>query len=102
MPAIATGKFTAMNMDTTTPRTVVTGLTHIRSLTVFNPITGVGDPGGVAFTTDQYQGDTPGAFIFNDGQQVIGLTINNDGSFTASHKAFQRTGQTYYWEARGD
>ncbi len=101
MPAIATGKYTAVNMDTSTPRTSHSGLTHIRSLTVFNPVVATGDPGGVAYTTDQLQADTPGAFIYDGAQQALGLAISG-GSFTLTHKAFNRAGQTYYWEARGD
>ncbi|MBN1771622.1 MAG: hypothetical protein JXB32_10190 [Deltaproteobacteria bacterium] len=101
MPAIVTGKFTAVNMDTSTPRTIDTGMTHIRALTIVNPITAAGDFGGVVYTTDQLQADTPGAFLYDGAHQVLGLTIVG-GMFTLNHKAFQRTGQTYYWEARGD
>ena len=101
MPAIATGKFTAVNMDTTTPRTINTGLSNIRSLTILNPSTVTGEFGGLAYTTDQLQGDVPGAFVYDGAHQAVGLAITA-GSFTINHKAFQRAGQTYYWEARGD
>ncbi len=101
MPAIATGKFVAMNTDTTAPRTINSGLTHIRSLTILNPIATSGDFGGVAYTTDQLQADAPGAFVYDGAHQALGLTITG-GSFSLTHKAFQRVGQNYYWEARGD
>ena len=98
---IATGKFTAVAMDTPTPRTINTGLTHIRSLTIVADIRGM--PPQVLYTQDQIQGDRPGRFL-NQTQSkwAAGLVINSDGSFTANHEIFKRPGATYYWEARGD
>lgn len=99
--AIVTGKFTAVAMDTPTARTVNTGLTHIRSLTIVVDVRSM--PPQVIFATDQIQADSPGRFL-NQTQSkwATGLTINRDGSFTLSHEIFKRPGATYYWEARGD
>lgn len=98
---IATGKFTAVAMDTSTPRTINTGLTHIRSLTIVADIRGM--PPQVLYTQDQIQGDRPGRFL-NQTQSkwATGLAINSGGSFTLSHEIFKRPGANYYWEARGD
>jgi hypothetical protein len=101
MPAIVTGKFTVVMMDTTNPRTINTGMTNIRALQIVNPITAAGEFGGVAYTTDQLQQDVPGAFVYNGAYQAVGLPIVG-GTFTLNHRAFQQVGQTYYWEARGD
>jgi hypothetical protein len=98
--SVATGKFTAVAMDTPTPRTIRTGLTHVRSLKIYVrvPTSSVAE---TASTTDQIQGDLPGSFIYQ-GRWLRGLTINPDGSFTASNDMFKRPGVTFYWEAFGD
>lgn len=97
MPVIATGKFVA----TAGPQTINTGLTNILALKIFNPITVAGEFGVVAYTTDQLQSDVPGAFLYDGAYQAIGVNIVG-GTFTLNHKLFQRVGQTYYWEARGN
>ena len=96
--SVVTGKFVAVAMDTSTPRTIDTGLTHVRSLTIvlFDPRS----PAVTAYTTDQIQADRPGAFL-NDRKWDKGLTIVG-GTFTVSNALFKRPGIAYYWEARGD
>lgn len=96
--SVATGKFVAVAMDTSAARTIDTGLTHVRSLTivVFDPRS----PGVVAYTTDQIQAERPGFFL-NDRKWDKGLSIAG-GTFTVNHALFKRPGITYYWEARGD
>lgn len=96
--SVVTGKFVAVAMDTSTPRTINTGLTHVRSLTIvlFDPRS----PAVTAYTTDQIQADRPGAFL-NDKKWDKGLAITG-GQFTMNHALFKRPGVSYYWEARGD
>ena len=98
--SVATGKFTAVAMDTPTVRTIRTGLAHVRSLKIYVrvPSSSIAE---IASTTDQIQGDTPGAFIYQ-GKWQRGLAFNSDGSFTASNALFKRPGVTFYWEAFGD
>lgn len=98
--SVATGKFTAVAMDTPTVRTIVTGLTHVRSLKIYArvPSSSIAE---IASTTDQIQADLPGSFIYQ-GKWQRGLTINPDGSFTASNALFKRPGVTFYWKAFGD
>lgn len=98
--SVATGKFTAVAMDTAAVRTIDTGLTHVRSLKIFVrvPTSSIAE---IASTTDQIQADAPGSFI-HQGKWQRGLTINSDGSFTASNALFKRSGVTFYWEAFGD
>jgi hypothetical protein len=98
--AVATGKFTAVAMDTPTARTINTGLTNIRSLRIYVRVRS-SSIAEVAATTDQIQGDVPGAFIYQN-RWERGLTINAGGSFTATHAMFKRPGVTFYWEAFGD
>ena len=98
--SVATGKFTAVAMDTPTVRTIRTGLTNVRSLKIYVrvPSSSIAE---IASTTDQIQGDMPGAFIYQ-GKWQRGLALNSDGSFTASNALFKRSGVTLYWEAFGD
>jgi hypothetical protein len=98
---IVTGRFTAVAMDTPTVRTIDTGLTHIRSLTILVDVRGM--PPQVIYTQDQLQADRPGRFL-NQTQSkwATGLAINPGGSFTLNHEIFKRPGANYYWEARGD
>jgi hypothetical protein len=97
--SVATGKFTAVAMDTPTVRTINTGLSNVRSLKIYVrvPSSSVAE---IASTTDQIQGDQPGAFIYQ-GKWQRGLSITG-GSFTASNALFKRPGVTFYWEAFGD
>ncbi len=98
--SVATGKFTAVAMDTPTLRTIRTGLTHVRSLKIYIrvPTSSVAE---TVSTTDQIQADLPGSFIYQ-GRWQRGLTIGPDGSFTVSNDLFKRPGVTFYWEAFGD
>lgn len=98
---IATGKFAVASKATAGVRTIDTGLTHIRALTIV-----VDDrrmPPQVLYTQDQLQADRPGCFL-NQTQSKweTGVTINPSGSFTLTHEIFKRPGASYYWEARGD
>lgn len=97
---VATGKFTALAIDTTTPRTVNTGLTHIRVLRIY--VYDPKRPAEIAYTTDQIQGDRPGVFLCQT-RWLSGVSMDSrSGSFTLTHAMFSRPGVTYYWEALGD
>jgi hypothetical protein len=99
--SIATGKFTVVSKAAAGVRTIRSGLSHIRSLTIV--LDDKRMPPQILTTQDQIQGDRPGRFL-NQTQSKweTGLVINPDGSFTLSHDIFKRPGATYYWEARGD
>jgi len=98
--SVATGKFDALAMDTTGPRLIRTGLSHIRVLKIYVhlPKSPVAE---ITSTSDQIQGDMPGAFIYQ-GKWQKGLVINLDGSFVTNNPLFLRRGATFYWEAFGD
>jgi len=95
---VVTGKFTALAVDTAAPRTVNTGLTHLRVLRIY--VYAPRRPAEIAYTTDQIQADQPGGFLCQT-RWLKGLAITG-GSFTLSHAMFKRPGVTYYWEALGD
>lgn len=95
---VVTGKFTVVMMDTSTPRTINTGMHNIRVLRIY--IYDPRRPAGIVYTTDQLQSDHPGVFLYQD-KWLTGLTIVG-GTFTASHAMFSRPGISYYWEALGD
>ena len=105
MPTIVTGKYQVLAADTTggtTPARVTTGLTHIKALQIVEPLTGLGDQGANAYTTDEMQGVEPGMFILLGIAKASGLVFADGGVFIASHPSLIRKGATYYWEARGD
>jgi hypothetical protein len=95
---VVTGRFRVMMLDTSTPRTINTGLTNVRSLRIY--VYSPRGPVEVAYTTDQIQSDMPGAFLNKD-KWDTGLPIVG-GQFTLNHPMFKRGGTTLYWEALGD
>ncbi len=96
--SVATGKFTVGAIASAAPRTIDTGLSHVRSILIIVRV-----PKSAvqrAYTTDQIQGDMPGTFLNGDKWEK-GLSISG-GSFTLSHAMFKLPRATYYWEAHGD
>ena len=105
MPTIVTGKYQVFAADTsagTTAARVITGLTHIKALHIVEPLTGIGDQGANAYTTDEMQGVEPGMFMMLGIAKASGIVFADGGVFIASHPSLIRKGTTYYWEARGD
>ena len=97
---VVTGKFTALAVDTTAPRTINTGLTNIRVLRIC--VDDPRRPAEIAYTTDQIQAMHPGRFVYQT-RWLKGLALTSrSGSFTLNHAIFNRPGVTYYWEALGD
>jgi hypothetical protein len=104
MPTIVTGKYQVVASDVAgaTAARVTTGLTHIKALQIVEPISGLGDQGSNAYTTDEMQGVEPGMFLMLGIAKASGLIFADGGVFIASHASLIRKGATYFWEARGD